>query len=65
MEIMTIWHVQKLYKETGGYYDVLPYNLFESVKYTSQMQNGIRQTIKFLLNSRLSEKSARVLSDKK
>ena len=63
--IMTIWHVQKLYKDTGAYYEVLPYTLFSTLKYTLKMRNGIQQTVKFLVNSRLSEKSAEMLAYKK
>ncbi len=62
---MTIWHVQKLYRETGGYYEVLPYALFSTLKYTLKMKNGIKQTVKFLMNSRFSEKSATMLAEKK
>ena len=62
---MTIWHVQKLYRETGSYYEVLPYALFSTVKNTLKMKEGIKQTVKFLVNSRLSEKSAEMLADRK
>lgn len=62
---MTIWHVQKLYKNTGAYYEVLPYALISTVKDTLKMKNGIEQTVKFLVNSRLSEKSAVMLAAKK
>lgn len=63
--MMTIWHVQKLYKETGAYYDILPYALFSTVTDTLKMKSGIKQTAKFLVNSRLSEKSAEMLADRK
>lgn len=62
---MTIWHVQKLYTDDGVMFEVIPYNLFSVVKYTLKMKNGIVQVVKFLVNSRLSEKSERILSDKK
>lgn len=62
---MTIWYVQKLYRETSVYYEVLPYALFSTVKDTLKMKDGIQQTIKFLVNSRLSEKSAEMLADRK
>lgn len=62
---MTIWHVQKLYTDDDVMFEVIPYNLFSVVKYTLKMKNGIVQAVKFLVNSRLSEKSARILSDKK
>lgn len=62
---MTIWYVQKLYRETSAYYEVLPYALFSTVKDTLKMKDGIQQTIKFLVNSRLSEKSAEMLADRK
>lgn len=65
MDKMTIWHVQKLYKDTGAYYEVLPYALFSTVEDILKMQNGIKQTVKFLVNSRLSEKSAVRLADRK
>ena len=56
---MTIWHVQK------SYYEVMPYALISTVKDTLKMQNGIKQIVKFLVNSRLSEKSAVRLADRK
>ena len=62
---MTIWHVQKLYTDTGAYYEVLPYALVSTVKDTLRMKDGIKQTVKFLVNSRLSEKSAVRLADRK
>ena len=63
--IMTIWHLQKLYKNTGAYYEVLPYALVSTVKDTLRMKDGIKQTVKFLVNSRLSEKTTVMLADKK
>ena len=65
MEKMTIWHVQKLYKDTGAYYEVLPYALFSTVKDTLKMEDGIKQTVKFLVSSRLSQRSAETLADRK
>lgn len=65
MDKMTIWHVQKLYKDTGAYYEVLPYALVSTLEDTLKMQNGIKQTVKFLVNSCLSEKSAIRLADRK
>ena len=65
MDKMTIWHVQKLYKDTGAYYEVLPYALISTLEDTLKMQKGIKQTVKFLVNSRLSEKSAIRLADRK
>ena len=62
---MTIWHVQKLYKDTVAYYEVLPYALISTVRDILKMKNGIKQTVKFLVNSRLSEKSAVILADRK
>lgn len=62
---MTIWHIQKLYTDDGIIFEALPYNLFSTVISTLKMKNGIKQTAKFLSDSRLSEKSARILSDKK
>lgn len=62
---MTIWHVQKLYKDTGAYYEVLPYALLSTVEDTLKMQNGIKQIVKFLINSRLTEKSAVKLANRK
>lgn len=62
---MTIWHLQKLYKNTGAYYEVLPYALVSTVKDTLRMKDGIKQTVKFLVNSRLSEKTTVMLADKK
>lgn len=62
---MTIWHVQKLYSYDGIMFEAIPYELFSTVKYTLKMKNGIVQVVKFLLNSRLSEKSAKRFSEKK
>ena len=62
---VTIWHVQKLYKDAGAYYMVLPYAFFSTVKGTLKMKAGIKQTVKFLVNNRLSEKSAEMLADRK
>lgn len=62
---MTVWYVQKLYHDDGCQYDVLPYDLWQTVKITMKMENGIKQTIKFLMNSRLREKSAMLFCEKK
>lgn len=62
---MTIWHIQKLYTDDGITYDVIPYDLLPTVQSTLKMKNGMKQTIKFLLNSRLSEKLAQEISNKK
>lgn len=63
--MMTIWHVQKLYRDEGLLFEAIPYDLFPTIKYTLNMKNGIVQVAKFLSNSRLSEKSARRIADKK
>lgn len=62
---MTIWHVQKLYRDEGLLLETIPYDFFPTIRYTLKMKNGIVQAVKFLSNSRLSEKSARGLADKK
>lgn len=62
---MTVWYVQKLYYGDECQYYVLPYNLLQTVKITMKMANGIRQTIKFLWNSRLREASANLFCAKK
>ena len=62
---MTIWHIQKLYRDDGILFEALPYDLFPTIKYTLKMENGIAQTFKFLANSRLSQRSAQLLSNKK
>lgn len=62
---MTIWYVQKIYTDDGVMFEVLPYNLLTTVKYVLKMENGIVQTVKFLVNSRLSEKSAERLAKKR
>ena len=62
---MTIWHVQKLYNDTGAYYEVLPYALLSTMKGTLKMKNGVKQTVKFLVDSRLLKKSAVMLADRK
>lgn len=63
--MMTIWHIQKLYREEGTLFEAIPYDFFPTIKNTLKMKNGIVQVAKFLLNSRLSEKSARRIADKK
>ena len=62
---MTIWHVLKLYRDEEILFEVLPYDLFSTIKYTLKMENGITQTVRFLTNSRLSEQSAKRIADKK
>lgn len=62
---VTIWHIQKLYRDEGLLFEAIPYDLVPTIKYTLKMKNGIVQAVKFLSNSRLSEKSARRIADKK
>ena len=62
---MTAWHVQKLYCGDEYRFYVLPYDLLQTVKYTMKIESGIKQTLKFLVNSRLRENSAEKLCDKK
>ncbi len=62
---MTIWHVQKLYSSEGAYYQVLPYNLEGILTGAMKMKHGIWRVIKFLLDSRLREKAAYSLCEKK
>lgn len=62
---MTIWHVQKLYTSDGASYHVLPYDFIGMMKGTLKMKNGIRDIIKFLSDSRLTEKTAYSLCEKK
>lgn len=60
-EIMTVWHVKKLYHDNDVKYTVLPYNLFSTIKITCKMERGFRATMKFLKNSRLMESTAEKL----
>lgn len=62
---MTIWHVQNLYTSAGNSYKVLPYDLVGMMKVTLKMKNGIRQMLKFLSDSRLTEKAAYTLCKRK
>ncbi len=62
---MTIWHVQKLYISDSISYEVLPYDFFGIMKVTLKMKNGIRQMMKFLSDSRLTERAAELLCKKK
>ena len=55
---MTVWHVQKLYISDSISYEVLPYDIVGTMKVTLKMKNGIRQMIKFLADSRLTERAA-------
>lgn len=62
---MTIWYVQKLHTSEGCSYEVLPYDFVGTIKVTLKMKNGIRQMMKFLSDSRLTEKAACLLCRKK
>ena len=62
---MTIWYVKKLYTSDGCSYKVLPYDLVGTMKGTMKMKNGIRQMLKFLSDSRMTEKAAYSLCEKK
>ena len=62
---VTAWHVQKLYRGDECKYYVLPYDLLQTIKNTTKMESGIRQTMKFLVNSRLTEDTAKKLCAKK
>ena len=62
---MTIWHVQKLYTSNGASYTVLPYDFRGTMTRTFKMKNGIRQMIKFLSDSRLTERAAHSLCTRK
>lgn len=62
---MTIWHVKKLYTSDGCSYKVLQYDLVGTMKSTMKMKNGIHQMLKFLSDSRLTEKAAYSLCEKK
>ena len=62
---MTIWHVQKLYTSSGTSYKVLPYNFRGTMTVTLKMKNGIWQMIKFLSDSRLTERAAHSLCTRK
>ena len=64
-EKMRIWHVQKKYISEGISYKVLPYDLLGTMKVTLKMKNGILQMIRFLSDSRLTEKAAYSLCKKK
>lgn len=64
-ECMTIWHIQKLYTSAGSSYKVLPYDFIGTMKGTLKTKNGIRQMMKFLSDSRLTEKAAYSLCVKK
>lgn len=58
---MTLWHVQKLYKDEDPKYVVLPYDFWGSMK----LKKNFRSTIKFLWISRLIEISAEKLCEEK
>lgn len=62
---MTIWHVQKLYTSNGVFHTVLPYDFRGTMKVTLKMKNGIWQMIKFLSDSRLTERAAHSLCTRK
>ena len=62
---MAIWHIQKLYTSDGSSYKVLPYDFIGTMKGTFKMKNGIRQMTKVLSDSRLTEKAAYLLCEKR
>ena len=49
---------RKLYRGDECKYYVLPYDLLQTIKDTIKMESGIRQTMKFLVNSRLTADEA-------
>lgn len=63
--IMTIWNVAKTYCDDGILYQVLPYNLRGTVSDFGKMEHGMRGLMKFLKNSRLTEKQAQKVAKKK
>lgn len=58
---MTLWHVQKLYRDNVSGYVVLPYNFRGNIK----IENSYKATIRFLWNSRLFRTSADKLCEKR
>ena len=62
---MTIWRVQKIYTSDRVSYEVLPYDFVGTMKVTLKMKNGIRQLMKFLSESRWTEKAGGELCVKK
>jgi len=62
---MVIWHVQRLYTSKGCVFAVLPYDFRGTIKGTLKMKRGIRQLLKFMLDSRLTVKSVYSLCKKK
>ena len=64
-KIMTIWNVSPIYYEDNKVrYTVLPYSLKGTIS-NYLKHDKLRRLITFLLNSRLSEKSARKYAEKK
>lgn len=62
---VTIYAVLKAYdKDDAIYYQVLPYNLQGTIKCHFEFYRGFRSLIPFLVNCRLSEKSANKLKKK-
>ena len=62
---MTIWHVQKIYSTIGASYTVLPYDFIGTMMVTLKMKNGIWQLVKFLSDSRFTERAAHLLCMRK
>ena len=62
---MTVWHIQKLHTNDGIFYEAIPYELFSMMRFTLKMKNGIKQVVKFLVNSRWSEKNAKTVCARK
>lgn len=60
-----IWNVMKTYNEKGVYYQVLPYNVCVIYDIFRSRGGGLWAVIKFLRNSRWSEKKARRLAERK
>ena len=61
---MTIWHVMKTYNEKGVYYQTIPYDV-RVIYNLLRLKEGLRQSIRFLWNSRWTEERANRLLEKK
>lgn len=62
---MTVWNVAKIYCGDRILYQVLPYNLHGVIGNFCEMEHGMSGLIKFLKNSRLTEKRAQKIAEKK
>lgn len=61
---MTIWNAKALYEDNAKKYQVLPYDLYGTMKTFFCMEDGLKDIFLFVKNLRFSCKSAQRLAEK-